>query len=363
LVTPRLAEAAQRVITDRAAIDATELPKASAGPSAGKRDEKLEVVALFPDTMLAGVVASPDGRIFLSFPRWNPVEFSAAELTKDEKLSPIPNLALHQSSAGENKLVSIQGLDLDDKGRLWLLDAGTAKLHCADLASGTIVKTLRPANDVLGKSTYANDVRVDLRRGREGFAFISDTAGGGVIVLDLASGDAWRRLSKAAAARFDPAFDPKVEGKPLAMRGHTDGIALSPDGKTLYFHSLSQRALFSVSADLLADKNVSDADVEKAIVKVANKSSASDGIYCDAENRVYTTDYEEGAIRRWTPGAGENQPGETIVQDERILWPDAVTIHGGYLYLTTNQLNRGDAKKPPYALFRVPVDAKGVGEK
>ena len=355
-------DAAHRVVTDRTVIEKTELPKATAGPAAGKRNEKLEVVALFPDTMLAGVVTTRDGGIFMSFPRWNPVEFSAAELTKDGKLSPVPNLALHQTSDDAKRLVSIQGLDVDANGRLWMLDAGNAKLHCVDLAAGTIVKTLRASGEALGTSTYANDVRIDLRRGSEGFAFISDTAGAGVIVMDLASGASRRRLSKTPSARSDNAFDPRVEGKPLAMRGHTDGIALSPDGKTLYYHSLSQRALFSVSADALSDMDATDEQVEATIRKIANKTSASDGILCDGENRVYTTDYEDGAIRRWTPGAGENQSGETIVQDERLLWPDACAIHGGWLYVTTNQLNR-EKKVPPYALFRVPVDATGIGEK
>jgi sugar lactone lactonase YvrE len=146
------------------------------------------------------------------------------------------------------------------------------------------------------------------------------------------------------------------------MRGHTDGIALSADGEMLYFHSLSQRALFSVSADALTEESLSDEQVEATIKKIANKTSASDGITCDAQNRVYTTDYEDGAIRRWTPGAGEDQSGETIVQDERILWPDALAVHDGYLYITTNQMNRLDKKQPPYGLFRMPVDAKGIGE-
>ncbi len=363
LFTTQMSHAAHRVVADRATIDKTELPTATVGPSAGKRQPKLETVALFPDTMLAGVVTSADGRIFLSFPRWNPVEFSVAELTKGGTLEPIPNLEMHQPEAGEKRLVSIQGIDVDTLGQLWLLDAGNAKLHCVDLATKQIVKSWRPSSEMLGSSTYANDVRIDLRRGKEGFAFISDTAGAGVIVMDLATGDSRRRLSKAPAARIDKTFDAKVEGQPLGMRGHTDGIALSPDGRTLYFHSLSQRALFSVSADALADMKHSDAEIEATIQKIANKTSASDGIGCDAENRVYTTDYEDGAIRRWTPGAGDDQPGEIIIQDERLLWPDAVAIHGGYLYVTTNQLNRLDKKDPPYALFRVPVDAKGIGEK
>jgi sugar lactone lactonase YvrE len=359
-----VSEAAQRVIADRESIEKTPLATATAGPSFGKRDARLETVALFPDTMLAGVVISPaDGRVFLSFPRWNPVEFSAAELTKDGQLPAVPNREAHEASAGEKRLQSIQGIDFDAEGRLWVLDAGNATLHCVDLTGKKIIKTFRPSSQTLGKSAYANDVRIDLRRGAEGFGFISDTAGGGVIVMDLASGESWRRLSTSPAARSDPAFDPRVEGKPLAMRGHTDGIALSPDGQTLYFHSLSQRALFSVSADALTDKSLSDEQVNAKVRKIANKSSASDGIACDAQDRVYTTDYEDGAIRRWTPGAGEDQSGETIVQDERVLWPDALAVHGGYLYITTNQMNRLDKKQPPYGLFRVPVDAKGIGEK
>ena len=46
------------------------------------------------------------------------------------------------------------------------------------------------------------------------------------------------------------------------------------------------------------------------------------------------------------------------MQDARILWPDAVWVHGGYVYLTTNQMNRGSLKKQPFGIFRYPVDAK-----
>ena len=79
----------------------------------------------------------------------------------------------------------------------------------------------------------------------------------------------------------------------------------------------------------------------------------------DVEGRVYTTDYEDNAIRRWTPGSDHF---ELVVQDERICWPDAVWVHEGYVYLTTNQLNRmaslhlgKDLRQPPFAIFRYPL--------
>src|SRR3954469_22399859 len=82
----------QRAVTDRAEIAKIELPHATVGPAAGKRDEKLEVVALVYGPMPAGVAVTGDGRIFLTFPRWSDdARVTAAELAKDGKLIPFPN--------------------------------------------------------------------------------------------------------------------------------------------------------------------------------------------------------------------------------------------------------------------------------
>jgi sugar lactone lactonase YvrE len=61
----------------------------------------------------------------------------------------------------------------------------------------TIKKILFPQNIAL-PTTYLNDVRFDLRRGKEGIAYITDSAQNGpngIIVVDLASGESWRRLN------------------------------------------------------------------------------------------------------------------------------------------------------------------------
>jgi sugar lactone lactonase YvrE len=194
-----------------------------------------------------------------------------------------------------------------------------------------------------------------------------------VIVVDLSSGAAWRRLDGAASAHASDDFVAEVEGEPLMhrpagggnatpMRGHTDGIALSPDGKMLYYSALRRREIWGVSCDALADRNVNEQQVEATAKKIAVKTSGNDGLLCDAQGRVYSTDYEDNSIRRWTPGDDPKQPGELIVQDERLLWPDAMWIHDGYLYVTSNQLHRlpgyhrgRDVRQPPYVLFRYPL--------
>jgi len=350
-----VARAEQRAVTDPAEVANIEIAAATVGPAAGTRDEKLEMVALVYGPMPAGVALTGDGRVFLTFPRWSDAaKWTAVELLKDGTLKAFPNEAAHDRKSGADAFDSAQGIDIDSKGRIWLLDPGSATLRAFDGKTGERLKRIELSAEVKKVATYANDVRVDPTRGPEGFAYVSDTAGGGVIVVDLSTGDSWRRLNKSKSGRADEEVTAMVEGKPVAMRGNVDGIALSPDGRTLYYHGLTRRELWAVPTDLLANRESRDSDVDAGAKKIADKSSCADGICADGDGRVYTTDYEDHAVRRVDPATGEV---ETIVQDARILWPDAVWVHGGYVYVTTNQMNR-NPRTPPFGIFRYPVDAK-----
>ena len=94
------------------------------------------------------------------------------------------------------------------------------------------------------------------------------------------------------------------------------------------------------------------------------KGGGGDGMESDAENCVYTTNYEHNAILRRHPDALY----ETLVHDPCLLWPDTLSLAtDGYLYFTVNQLHRGprfqrgkDLRERPFGLFRVRVDASPV---
>lgn len=365
--------ASQRAVATPEALRALVLPTATAGPAAGKRDPKLECVAVVYTTPPAGIALSKAGRIFLTFPRWgDPVQFSLAELsTRDGTLIPFPSAEAHKPAHGEDHLGSVQGLDIDAEDHLWLLDAARARLYCYDLDSGKLLRRITFPPDVLKTGPYLNDVRVDLRRGTAGFAYVSDSARGGLIVVDLATGQSRRRLETHPSSHPDKDFVARVEdepllhrppaGQPSPMRGNTDGIALSPDGHTLYYNAFSSHTLYAVPTDALTRPDVPEAGVAARVSKVADKPSANDGMNAGPDGRVYTTDYESTAIRRTDPTAPGASP-EVLVQDARLLWPDAVWAHGGYLYITTNQLNRmaalhegKDGRVQPYGIFRYPL--------
>jgi sugar lactone lactonase YvrE len=207
-------------------------------------------------------------------------------------------------------------------------------------------------------------------------AFITDSSGGGpnaIIVVDLASGRSWRRLNDHPSTKADNTFVPIIEGEQVMIRipgqapkpwtSGADGIAISPDGKTLYYCPLVSRHLYSASVDALADPSRSDAEVA-ATVKDLGDKGASDGLEADDQGRVYIGDYEHHAIRR------RNLDGSTelLVVDPRVLWPDTLSLAAnGYLYFTANQLTRGarfhsgkDLRQRPFVLFRVKTDGKPI---
>ena len=85
----------------------------------------------------------------------------------------------------------------------------------------------------------------------------------------------------------------------------------------------------------------------------------ADGLESDTMNRVYITQPETNSISRRLP----NGLFETIVQSDKLLWPDTMSLaNNGYLYVTSDQLQRSkgynygkDLRKRPFSLFRIRV--------
>jgi sugar lactone lactonase YvrE len=147
------------------------------------RDEpfgELEAVAYFNDAMPTGVTVSQTGRIFVNYPKWgDDVKFTVAEIVEGEAVA-YPNEEINQSDseADAERFVSVQSVVADPQDRLWILDTGSPmfkpteyggpKLVCVDLETNEVVKKILFPPDVALPTTYLNDIRFDLRRGRSG---------------------------------------------------------------------------------------------------------------------------------------------------------------------------------------------------
>ncbi|MFL8937226.1 L-dopachrome tautomerase-related protein [Rossellomorea oryzaecorticis] len=345
---------------------------------------KLELVYEFYGAMPTGVSVSETGRIFICFPKWgDDVKFTVAEIVGDT-LEPYPSLKTNLGSQGNITMsfISVQSVFADGRGTLWVLDTaapnfsepikGGAKLVAVDLKTNTIRRVYTFTEDVVLPTTYLNDVRFDFRVGKAGYAYITDSSSkgpGAIIVVDLESGNAFRRLNGANSTSPDPYFLPKVEGEILMNRNKdgstspfrlaSDGIAISPDGKVLFYCPLSSRHLYSISTEALRDRTIPDTDLRYQ-VEYWGEKGASDGMISGAKGNLYAGDYENNSIRKILP----NGIMETLAHDPRILWPDTFSIGPDqYLYVIVNQLHRQarfhygkDLRQKPYSLLRMKID-------
>ena len=375
-------------------------PVAHAVP--GEREiGKLETVARFYGPMPTGVTVSQKGRIFINFPRWGDnVPATVAEVVNGKAVA-YPSrevnafasngtraaLSMEPSERAQrerrNHFVGVQSVVVDARDRLWVLDAGSIafnptapggpKLVGIDLGTNKIVKTIAFSPDIARPKSYLNDVRFDLRFGREGTAYITDSGDSGLITVDLASGIATRRLDEHPSTQAVPKFVPYVEGdamystRPGQFPGYvqiaSDGIALSADGSRLFYCPLASRHLYSVSTALLRNGKASEQLVADSVIDHGEKGM-SDGLESDAQGRVYVTLPEHNAIARRLP----NSLYQTVVHDPRLLWPDTLSVApDGYLYVMSNQLHRQkgynygkDLREKPYSLFRVKIDGTPV---
>ena len=371
--------------TSPTAIPAQELP-------AEEPLGALEPIAYFNGAMPTGVTVSQQGRIFVNFPKWgDEVSFTVAEIRGGEAVA-YPDEAMNQTNPDDPAaaLVSVQSVVVDPADRLWILDTGSPlfqpteyggpKLVCIDLTTDQVIKKILFPQNVALPTTYLNDVRFDLRRGSEGMAFITDSAQkgpNGIIVVDLASGESWRRLHDHPSTKAEElqTFLPIVEGRPFLehqLNGSvkqgagmgSDGIAISSDGTRLYYCPLGSRKLYSVDTDALADRSLIDREVAATVTNEGDRGGASDGLESDAAGNIYSTNYEHNAILRRRP-SGE---WETVTHDPRLLWPDTLSLAADrYLYVTANQLHRQaryhrgrDLRRKPYTLFRIRIDSQPV---
>jgi sugar lactone lactonase YvrE len=375
-------------MTAQATLNARQMSALPSEHSVGE----LEVVAQFFGPMPTGVTVSHQGRVFVNFPKWgDDVDFTVAEIRDGEAFA-YPSQGFNQTDPNDPAaaLVSVQSVIVDPNDRLWLLDTGSPmfqeteyggpKLVCVDLETDEVARTILFPRDVALPTTYLNDVRFDLLRGDAGFAYITDSAQNGpngIIVVDLESGESWRRLHDHPSTRAEPMqnFLPLVEGKPFVVHHAdgtvqigsnmgSDGIAISADGSRLFYCPLGSRRLYSVATEMLIDRSHDETAVVASVVDEGDRGGASDGLESDADGAIYSTNYEHNAILR----RGSDGLWETIAHDPRLLWPDTMAVAtDGYLYVTSNQFHRQsryhngqDLREKPYTLFRLRIDAQPV---
>jgi len=352
------------------------LSPAAEAPAVGT----LETVAELPINP-GNLSVTEDGRVFATVHQFRPAEARLIEITGRDTYRPWPNAAWNAGfGSGPDVLNAPLGIQIDSKDRLWVIDNGLGpepqapKLIAFSLSTGEAVfrHNFPPETGPVG--SFLNDLAVDAQRG---FVYIADVGANtdsaiepAIVVVDLAANRSRRFTASDTLAAED--VDLVVEGRVLGPRD-ADGkldparialnpITLSADGETLYFGAMNGTNWYAVPARLLRD-GADDETVAAAIQRVGPKP-VSDGASTDKAGNHYFTDLGNNAIT--VLRADGNL--ETLVQDDRLLWPDALSFgEPGWLYIAVNQLHRSpplnggvETAEPPFRIMRVYAGSEGV---
>jgi sugar lactone lactonase YvrE len=225
-----------------------------------------------------------------------------------------------------------------------------------------VKRIIRFSADVAGSKSFLNDIRID---NAHGFAYLSNTTLGGLVIVDLNTGKSRAVLNGHTSASTDPAYHFTMNGKELAtpqgvFKANTDGIALSPDNAWVYYKSLTDNHLYRVSTNTLREFSSTESEVEGHVEKVGDFVT-SDGMVFDSRGNLYLGDIENARIVRISP----DKQMTTLIEDkEKLIWPDSYAIgKDGYLYITCSQIhemlffNNGENKTQyPYRVFKLKIN-------
>jgi hypothetical protein len=274
------------------------------------------------------VAIADDGRVFFAYHPFAKAErFVPATVFElvGGKPRPYPDAAFQARYQG------VFGMTVDRQGRLWFvetagLDHPQTRVLAFELASARLVfEYAFPA----GVARFAQDLRV----APDGATvYLADTGlfkftPAGLFVLDVAHRTYREMLHGGPSASPQdwviqtPLGPHKLAYGLVTFAVGLDGIALSDDGRWLYYGAMSHDRLFKLPTDVLRDPAAGPDDVARRMIGVGVKP-LSDGIAIDRDGSVLVTDIEHGGIAR-IDAAGKLT---TLVKSPRVIWADGVVV-------------------------------------
>ena len=298
-----------------------------------------------------GIAVSREGRVFVNFPTWNdyPPDYRVAELVNGKEIA-------YPNADWNKEFVCVQSVVVDDKNHLWILDPAKlrgqdvsptgARLYDVDLGTNRISRIyIFPQSTALPRS-YLNDVRIDTKRR---IAYMTDSGVGGIVVLDLDTGDSWRALTDVPEVKANLAYiDFKSTGRNTHL-SQSDGIELSRDREMLYFTALGGDILYQIPTSVLRNEKLTVAERQRSIEILNASNVPTDGMVL-YNNKLYMANLPEEKIWEFDLASGK---GRNLSLPFDIRWADSFAKASGGLYFTTSQINYPPEKRKRYEIYRL----------
>ena len=315
----------------------------------------LELVATFSEPrQVTGVAVTPDGRVFVNFPRWEEdVAISVAEVRPGGALTPYPNAdwnAFRDASPANpgSRFVCVQSVTTDPLGNLWVVDpaapnlsfevAGGPKLVRIDPRSNQVAQVYLLDQKVAPQGTYINDIRFT----PDGQRAVITNSGqpGSLITLEVGSGALRRVLDGHPSTQFQQGLQVVVDGKPLVRpdgqppQFSADGLVIDLRGEYVYWQATTGTTMYRAPVAALFNPQIDPASLGNT-VQIAARTFIADGYWLSKRGALYLTSCSDNSVKQFLPGG----QFATVAQDARLLWPDSMAEGpDGAIYVTASHI-------------------------
>jgi sugar lactone lactonase YvrE len=308
-----------------------------------------------------GVAVTSEGRMFVTFPRANGIPCSVGEIVNGDVV-PYPNQDWNNwvlTSIPSNHFVNVNSVQIDDNF-LWVLDAGSIfgqfiagapKLVKFDLNTNSIVQMVLIDTSVTPINCFLNDFRID---SESGYAYITDSGVGAIIVVNLATGQCRRLLEEHGSVKAQDMML-YVNGQSVCWKVNVDGLALNQNKDYLYYKALCGYDLYRIPTSVLIDTSLHNNVVEYN-VQLVGSTIPCEGIEFDANGNLYFTGIEDNTIYYLTP----NYIFKTLITDSRLKYPDSFSITPeGDIYVSTSRTLHLPGL---HHIFKVKINPSGMDD-
>jgi len=374
-------------------------------PDEGTRETALADGSYKPINTIPTGIKVFKNMVYLCVPRWydgiastlNVVEGKKYEIGKQPKLTPWPDWSWQNASDCDRGIAFSMSVEIDPKGRVWVLDTGNNNLYERDTSlhkffcppsvlvfdaetKELLTRFHLPEEIASPETNFLNDIVVDPVND---WAYISDNDGkwregrGGVIAVQPFNKTA-TRLQGLTTNPEKRAESYIMGGKRWNSNNPVNSIALHPSGDWVYYAPNTGYIVHMISTADMQDTSLTPQERDARSLVVGQKPTPSASLKFASNGTMFFSGLTMDAMLAWTWGGGlldntwwvayqDHEDMQFLDQldfDERGY--DTPNPEGSNLWWITNQLfefvfNK-EAKDWTVNIFKAAVDTSDYGD-
>ncbi|MCR9251669.1 MAG: major royal jelly family protein [bacterium] len=287
------------------------------------------------------VAVSKKGGVFMTVHPLRRQDLQLVEVFPDGSYSAFPDSSFQTPNGIEvtTGLDTPLGVIVDNKDRLWVVDAGLStgktRVFAFQVETGEELFRFEVPGDIAPKTSFAQDLAID---DVNEWVYLADFGDTGIIAIDIKN-NTFRKFTDSTMLSED--IDMVIDGEIQNFQGAPARVGINPitisdDRETIYFGAMNGETWYSVAA--AGFRNGESDEVIKSSLKTVGPKPISDGV-ATGDGKHYFTNLGNGSI-----DVLENGELKVLGKDPRIVWPDNVRIGpDGWLYVAVNQLHKSPA--------------------